>query len=818
MLKVILIAPYFIKISLIYCFLMIMNGAYAQTKLTVKSDGTLSTKVDSQESNFIIRQGTTVGENLFHSFEQFSIPNNGSVVFDNQLNIENIFTRVTGNEISQINGLIKTNGTANLFLINPNGITFGNNAQLNIGGSFIASTANQIDFAGTDDAKFSADSFSTSLLSTNIPIGLDFRGNSGKIINRSTANGSLGAGFGLEISLGKTLVLIGSDILFEGGNITSIGGRIEISSITFPAYVSLSPILQGWQLDYDNVQEFQNVSLSKGALIRTALFDKGSGDIFIRGQNILLRENSEISNTNFGNDLGGNIEIQANKLVKLSEDSNIKTVTSFGLMGTGGDIFVKTKQLIIKDEDSLIQAVNQGIGKGGNIIIEADDLIEINGEKNFNSISTGTIFFNDGISGDISIDTNKLIIKNGGFISALTEESGSGGTITIKAKFIDISSKGIDSQGDVVNSGIFSRTKGDNSIGDAGSIVINTQILQIQDEGIISVASVEGSKGNAGNLTINALESLLIRDSGSALLSTSDGLGVAGNLTIKTPILMLEEGGKISASNQIGLAGNLNITANSLFLNRSSITAETGQSGTEEGANINLQISQLLRLENESLISATANGDANGGNINIKTPLLTVFPATGANGSDIIAKAELGDGGNININAQGIFGIIEGLAIPGNQRNDIDASSEFGASGQVEISSTTDPNRGVIQLPEAVVDPNALVAQNPCKRGSQSQFTRSGRGGLPPSINEDLNGEATQVGLVAPATSNSAQQETKKVEDNSESSPSEITPIIPTQGWIFNDKGEVVLVAYDPTSMTETQRLKEKIPGCPVPE
>ncbi len=47
--------------------------------------------------------------------------------------------------------------------------------------------------------------------------------------------------------------------------------------------------------------------------------------------------------------------------------------------------------------------------------------------------------------------------------------------------------------------------------------------------------------------------------------------------------------------------------------------------------------------------------------------------------------------------------------------------------GVVEINQPDlDPNRGLIQLPETVVDPNALVAQNPCKRGSDSEFVNTG--------------------------------------------------------------------------------------------
>jgi filamentous hemagglutinin family protein len=127
----------FASFSLLICTLgyslSANNSAFAQ----VTSDGTVNTEVNDDGKTAEITGGETRGDNLFHSFEDFSVKTGNEAFFNSADSISNIFSRVTGGNVSDIDGAIRANGSASLFLINPAGIVFGENASLNIGGSFL---------------------------------------------------------------------------------------------------------------------------------------------------------------------------------------------------------------------------------------------------------------------------------------------------------------------------------------------------------------------------------------------------------------------------------------------------------------------------------------------------------------------------------------------------------------------------------------------------------------------------------------------------------------------------------------------------------
>jgi filamentous hemagglutinin family protein len=157
--------------------------------------------------------GATRGANLFHSFLEFNVGNGQGVYFANPTGIQNIFSRVTGTNPSQIRGTLGVDGGANLFLLNPNGIIFGRNARLDIAGSLVATTANSLLFE--NGFEFSTrNPQAPPLLTINLSPGLQYGSNrSGTISN----TGNLAVGQNLTLAAGN-LNLQGQ--LQAGGDLT----------------------------------------------------------------------------------------------------------------------------------------------------------------------------------------------------------------------------------------------------------------------------------------------------------------------------------------------------------------------------------------------------------------------------------------------------------------------------------------------------------------------------------------------------------------------------------------------------------------------
>ena len=113
----------------------------------VTMDGTLGRAGALPGPNYAITAdlGQQVGGNLFHSFGTFSIPTGASATFSGPASVNNIIGRVTGGQVSQIDGTLRsTISGASLYLLNPAGVLFGENARLDVSGSVHVSTADTL--------------------------------------------------------------------------------------------------------------------------------------------------------------------------------------------------------------------------------------------------------------------------------------------------------------------------------------------------------------------------------------------------------------------------------------------------------------------------------------------------------------------------------------------------------------------------------------------------------------------------------------------------------------------------------------------------
>ena len=346
------------------------------------------------EGNTIkIEGGTTTGDSLFHSFQDFSVPTGMAAFFNNSLTIENIFSRVTGGNVSNIDGIVKANGNANLFLLNPNGILFGLNAQLAIGGSFIAATAQQINF--NNGEIFSATQKNDApLLTINLPVGLQFATSPGSL----TLQGST-----LQVNPGQSLTLVGGDVNLNGGQLLATDGQIAIASLGNNGgnigEVPLNSALGLGQISPEITRG--NLNLENRSLINVSGINQG---INIDVGNLTVTGGSRIQSSINQNGKAGDIAINANGAIDIS---------GFTPDGLFSGILSKTETA----------------GTGGNIIINNPAGNVTLANRGF--IAAVTNSPNNG--GQIQINVNNLAIATGGQIITATTAPGNAGDITINA-------------------------------------------------------------------------------------------------------------------------------------------------------------------------------------------------------------------------------------------------------------------------------------------------------------------------------------------------------------------------------------------------
>ncbi|NJO65866.1 MAG: filamentous hemagglutinin N-terminal domain-containing protein, partial [Richelia sp. RM2_1_2] len=611
-------------------------------------------------------------------------------------NIQNVLTRVTGNNPSEILGILGTisnrnfdPSNANLFLINPNGIVFGENATLDINGSFVGTTANGIEFG--EQGFFSATNPETTPLLTVNPSAFLFSQikQTASIQNNSVAPTGIidPAGFnvfGLRVPDGKSLLLLGGNVNMNSGELNAYGGRVELGGLAETGTVALDINGNNFSLGFpDNVTR-ADVSLTNQAKVYVEA--NGGGDIVFNAGNVEITGGSFLSG-GIGEGLGtpetvaGDITLNATGEITVA-DSSIFNEVRRDSRGNGGNITVNAGSFNLA-EGAALAASTFGEGKAGNVTLTAKDTISLTDANIFSTVEAGGV----GNGGNITVNAANLTLRDGAQLLTSTREAfgtqsagkGDAGSVIIEANGF-VKFDGEDKDG--FSSGVFSTVE-DEAVGKAGNIFIkaggdiSTGILNS------SSSSSSGNAGNGGAISLNAGGDIFVKetrietslsflsvatlnsssssDSGNAGNGGAISLNAGGDIVDSTGATILDSsslsfrgnagnGGAITL-NAGGDISTFNKLSNPPFrgILRSSSSSDSGNA--RDGGGIILNAGGNIFTYNLKSSSSSDSGNArDGGAISLKAGG-SIF-ANKLDSSSLSFKGNAGNGGTINLFAR----------------------------------------------------------------------------------------------------------------------------------------------------------------------
>lgn len=690
------------------------NRTHAQIITNITPDTTLPTNSVIQPNGnvFEITAGTSVGGNLFHSFQDFHVGSGDVASFVDPGGIANILSRVTGANPSNIFGQLRSDSSANVFFLNPNGVVFGPNSSIDVGGSFHVSTANELRL-GSGDGKgmFNASAHSEDILTSAPPAAFGFLPNSSSPISID----------GLQLSASTSTVLA-SDITIgraDGGVgvIRAVRGQANIVSVLSPDEVLLTPTSDGFSINTDSGNTFSRVSFQGGIEIDSSSVD--SGRVVVQGRNLMLNTGAFINATTLGSTQGstfelrasediiidgatiiantegigdgGNVVLFANNNVAILNGSQIDATNFSDSFASGGSIELTSARIVIDESEIRVGSLST-FGNSGDVFIDASEGVTLDNASIFASSFLGA-----GTAGTVNIRTASVIFRGVSIIDTSTRDRGNGGSVNFQAlDRLDLRSGGLGSVG--INSGSAGAGAGgeinfsapvvtldegisleSQSIGSGKSGNINIQAEQVN---IINGSRVNVSSilGGGGNIVIRGHEGVLIAGEGTSLASRTSGGANGGNILIEGDNLMLTDGAELSTVTAgVGNAGNINIDG-AKFVVQKGANITTGTSSSGRGGLVSIEVDNFVLTGSGTSISAdtslTTNSPSsmnNGGDITITAETIAI-----ENGAIISASTSgTGSGGTVSVAGS------ETLTVSGLGSGVFTTTSDVGAAGDI---------------------------------------------------------------------------------------------------------------------------------------
>lgn len=642
------------------------------------------------------------GPNLFHSFGEFSIGQGDIANFlnDSGLTTSNIIGRVTGGNMSNIDGIVQTTGfgTANLFLVNPTGIVFGPNGSFDVGGSVSFSTAQYLRlFDGDNSANFYAnpanDGLANSVFAMAPVVAFGFLSPAayGFLTAPDPSATITVLGSALSVLPDQSISFVGGDIsIQQAAYVSAPGGHINLVSVASPGEVLVPSFQTGPNINGASFTTMGTVTLKEDATLDVSgQFDEfgnligngNSGTVLVRGGQLVMNASFILANTVGAVDGARTaVDIQVSHDVALSNVALISVGTSSS--GRGGDVVIAAGNVHL-DTASTILTKTSGPGRGGDVHITADSLTlenasEMNTKTEFGdgvggylSLNVGTLaltgssvirshnfnFGTDldgdgvpdvtGVGGDVTVRgtqgagsaADSVVVSGGSQIVSETLVSGDGGQVSIATKFLALS--GRDTNG--VASSIKSSTFG---IGGGGDIVLSVQEARVLDGATIASETRfdDGSgipvagESEGGNITVQGLD--------------GDG-SKADSLTLNA-----FPSGIVSGSNGLGRPGGIEVYANSVSLTEGAVIVAGSQQGDGTGGIVTITAGSVA-IVGGSRISSQARTLA-AGTVTITADRLTLdngsietttISETGGRGGDVeltVGSLSLANGATIN--------------------------------------------------------------------------------------------------------------------------------------------------------------------------